>query len=157
MSVGSWQRRRGQRGKTYNIIGLFNRGEPRCFKLDHLNLSLYLAIEVWETFIIIILEQASTPDAIDALTIEKSDNKEEPVDGGYGWVNVICMQLFTAHTWGINGVNERWKSWALVPSVLMTYLNRHLAFTLHITSTRITSLKRGHWIMLLSAVSQYLR
>lgn len=56
------------------------------------------------------LEQASTPDAIDALTIENNDTKEEPVDGGYGWINVICMQLLTAHTWGINGVSERWKS-----------------------------------------------
>lgn len=25
-------------------------------------------------------------------------------DGGYGWVCVVCMLLFTANTWGINGV-----------------------------------------------------
>ncbi|KAF2725361.1 MFS general substrate transporter [Polychaeton citri CBS 116435] len=25
------------------------------------------------------------------------------VDGGYGWVCVVCMLLLTAHTWGING------------------------------------------------------
>ncbi|KIM96332.1 hypothetical protein OIDMADRAFT_20745 [Oidiodendron maius Zn] len=56
------------------------------------------------------LEQESTQDVIDALTVEKSYTKEEPVDGGYGWVNVICMQLLTTHTWGNNGIRECWKS-----------------------------------------------
>lgn len=31
--------------------------------------------------------------------------EDEAVDGGYGWVNVACMQLLTGQTWGVNGVS----------------------------------------------------
>jgi hypothetical protein len=44
-------------------------------------------------------------EAVDELNLEKQPTQDEPADGGYGWVNVACMQLLTAHTWGINGVS----------------------------------------------------
>jgi len=36
--------------------------------------------------------------------IEKQQNDEQEVDGGYGWIVMVSMLLITAHTWGINGV-----------------------------------------------------
>lgn len=34
------------------------------------------------------------------------------VDGGYGWMCVLCVFLVNAHTWGINSVRPH--SWSLV-------------------------------------------
>lgn len=30
---------------------------------------------------------------------------DEPPDGGYGWVCVLCVFLINGHTWGINSVS----------------------------------------------------
>jgi hypothetical protein len=29
-----------------------------------------------------------------------------PPNGGYGWVNVVCVFLINAHTWGVNSVSD---------------------------------------------------
>jgi hypothetical protein len=29
-----------------------------------------------------------------------------PPNGGYGWVNVACVFLINAHTWGVNSVSD---------------------------------------------------
>lgn len=33
---------------------------------------------------------------------EEKIEVEEPPDGGYGWVCVMCTFVINAHTWGIN-------------------------------------------------------
>jgi hypothetical protein len=38
----------------------------------------------------------------DGLSAAKSNEAE--IDGGYGWVCVLCMLFITANTWGVNGV-----------------------------------------------------
>ena len=35
---------------------------------------------------------------------DESATESDTPDGGYGWVNVVCLLLLTAHTWGVNGV-----------------------------------------------------
>jgi hypothetical protein len=37
--------------------------------------------------------------------VENQEVQQQDIDGGYGWVNVVCMLLLTAHTWGVNGVS----------------------------------------------------
>lgn len=51
-------------------------------------------------------EPASALEVIAKSSGEKqfTPTQDDEADGGYGWVNVICMLLLTAHTWGINGV-----------------------------------------------------
>lgn len=34
----------------------------------------------------------------------KADSQEDEVEGGYGWVCVVCTFLINVHTWGINSV-----------------------------------------------------
>ena len=49
--------------------------------------------------------EVQEPPILDNSVIEKQEVQQEDIDGGYGWVNVACVLLLTAHTWGINGVS----------------------------------------------------
>jgi hypothetical protein len=37
--------------------------------------------------------------------LEQQQAVDEPPDGGYGWVCVVCVFLINAHTWGVNSVS----------------------------------------------------
>jgi hypothetical protein len=52
-----------------------------------------------------IIESAPMTEALVEPILEKRPARDDPVDGGYGWINVACMQLMTGQTWGINGVS----------------------------------------------------
>ena len=37
---------------------------------------------------------------------QREDLRHKAIDGGYGWVNVLCMQLLLANTLGVNGASR---------------------------------------------------
>ena len=45
-----------------------------------------------------IVDEGQQPPALDTSVAEKQAVEPADVDGGYGWVNVVCMLLLTAHT-----------------------------------------------------------
>ena len=47
-------------------------------------------------------ETTSPVSGIDQPQVEKKRELDEPPDGGYGWVCVMCTFFINAHTWGIN-------------------------------------------------------
>jgi hypothetical protein len=51
------------------------------------------------------VDEVQQPPVLDNSVVEKQDVQQEDIDGGYGWVNFLCMLLLTAHTWGVNGVS----------------------------------------------------
>lgn len=46
----------------------------------------------------------STEKAVRADGSAEGIGADQPPNGGYGWVCVICVALINAHTWGINSV-----------------------------------------------------
>jgi hypothetical protein len=52
------------------------------------------------------VDEVHQSPVLDNSVLEKQEVQQEGVDGGYGWVNVVCMLLLTAHTWGVNGVSR---------------------------------------------------
>lgn len=47
-----------------------------------------------------------TNTANDLESANDNQNEEMAVDGGYGWICVICVFLINAHTWGFNSVGK---------------------------------------------------
>ena len=50
------------------------------------------------------IEKAASDQSNKEQSKATSPPKDEPPDGGYGWVCVACCALINAHTWGINSV-----------------------------------------------------
>ena len=51
------------------------------------------------------MDEVQQPPVLGNSVVEMQEVQQEDIDGGYGWVNIVCMLLLTAHTWGINGVS----------------------------------------------------
>jgi hypothetical protein len=52
------------------------------------------------------VDEVQQSPVLNISAVEKQEVQQEDIDGGYGWVNVVCMLLLTAHTWGVNGVSR---------------------------------------------------
>jgi len=48
------------------------------------------------------LHEKSPPLLSDSAATHEPQVKDEPPNGGYGWVCVFCVFLINAHTWGVN-------------------------------------------------------
>lgn len=100
------------------------------------------------------VEDLSSTEVADEVTIEGGAVEDIRVDGGYGWVNVACMLLLTANTWGVNGVGSTLFS-RLVGDT--NGLNRPSVSTSHIISTQTAFPKVAHSIMPLLAGFRFLK